>query len=359
MKLFATLTIVALSAPSFADTLIVTANASSWSPDVVNCVPGDVLRFEYGTGYPHTITSGTSCTYDGLYFDEPLTSPGDYYEFTVPDDGTTEIPFFCAPHCNNGMTGMINIEGDSPRMLIGIVDASNCEFSFEEDGATSTMTFNNPPPTEFDPGLAAHFGMGVEIENGDVVVDVWAGGNPVYLLDASAETTTIVASGLITLYQGHRYMFSSSAPATDWFSFSISWSEEDEVGVDMGFVGSGLNTVSAMGDDVMFRASELGEVNLTFTVAEETSMQMSAAGNVTCSTLAIPTDGSEGDVEMPVGTHVIELNGDGSGMGLILLQMDGGDDGGGGSMPEDVNGDGVVGVEDLLAIIAAWGSTSP
>ena len=26
---------------------------------------------------------------------------------------------------------------------------------------------------------------------------------------------------------------------------------------------------------------------------------------------------------------------------------------------EDVNGDGVVDVEDLLAIIAAWGSTSP
>ena len=28
-------------------------------------------------------------------------------------------------------------------------------------------------------------------------------------------------------------------------------------------------------------------------------------------------------------------------------------------MPQDVNGDGVVDVEDLLAIIAAWGSTSP
>ncbi len=110
MKLLTALAIVALSSPSFADTLIVTANASSWSPDVVNCVPGDVLRFEYGSGYPHTITSGTSCTYDGLYFDEPLNSPGDYYEFTVPDDGTTEIPFFCAPHCNNGMTGVIIIE---------------------------------------------------------------------------------------------------------------------------------------------------------------------------------------------------------------------------------------------------------
>ena len=110
MKLLTALTIVTLSATSFADTLIVTANPVSWSPDEVNCVPGDILRFEYGSGYPHTITSGTSCTYDGLYFNEPLSSPGDFYEFTVPDDGTTEIPFFCAPHCNNGMTGVIMID---------------------------------------------------------------------------------------------------------------------------------------------------------------------------------------------------------------------------------------------------------
>ena len=29
------------------------------------------------------------------------------------------------------------------------------------------------------------------------------------------------------------------------------------------------------------------------------------------------------------------------------------------SLPEDVNGDGVVNVSDLLAVIAAWGATSP
>ncbi|MEE2819786.1 MAG: hypothetical protein VX615_04155, partial [Planctomycetota bacterium] len=165
----------------------------------------------------------------------------------------------------------------------------------------------------------------------------------------------------LTLTDGHRYMFSSSSEGeASFFEFSITWLEEDEGGVDMGFVGTGLNTVSAMGDNVMFRASELGEVNLTFTVDEETSIQMSAAGNVTCSTLTIPTDGSEGDIEMPVGTHVIELNGDASGMGLVLLQMDGGDDGDGGdSLPEDVNDDGIVNVSDLLAVISAWGATSP
>ena len=47
-------------------------------------------------------------------------------------------------------------------------------------------------------------------------------------------------------------------------------------------------------------------------------------------------------------------------MGMLLMQMSDGDDGGGGdSLPEDVNGDGVVDVSDLLAIIGAWGATSP
>ena len=154
MKFFATLTIVALSAPSFADTLIVTANASSWSPDVANCVPGDVLRFEYGTGYPHTITSGTSCTYDGLYFDEPLSSPGDFYEFTVPDNGTTEIPFFCDPHFNNGMTGVITI--DLP---------SECPADTNDDGTVNV--------TDILAVVAAWGENGGPADiNGDGVVDV-------------------------------------------------------------------------------------------------------------------------------------------------------------------------------------------
>ena len=41
------------------------------------------------------------------------------------------------------------------------------------------------------------------------------------------------------------------------------------------------------------------------------------------------------------------------------MQMGDGDDGGDDGFPEDVNGDGVVNVSDLLAVIAAWGATSP
>ena len=110
--------------PSLADTLIVDLYSTSFSPDVVNVVPGDVVRFQYVTGYPHTATSGTPCTPDGLYFDESLNSPGDYFEWTVPDGGPDEIPFFCTPHCNFGMTGVIIISPACPADLNndGVVD---------------------------------------------------------------------------------------------------------------------------------------------------------------------------------------------------------------------------------------------
>jgi len=368
MKLLISCSVLALTAGSFADTHVVEAYSMSFEPDVITVQPGDVIRWEYVTGYPHDVTSGTDCTHDDyLYLDIPS---GGSVEWTVPEDAPSEIPYFCELHCGSGMTGMIYVDSDSPRMSIGIVDASNCDFSFEEDGGTATLAFAS---YDTDTGFGArdaHFGLGVEIEDGDVEVSLEGAsyGCWIHLLDATAGSSEILyfdKDGTLdmTLEDGHRYMFSSSSEGDDfYFQFSITWSEEEEGGVDMGFVGTGLNTVSAMGDNVMFRATELGEVNLTFTVDEETSIQMSAAGNVTCSTLTIPTDGSEGDIEMPVGTHVIELNGDASGMGLVLLQMDGGDDGDGGggdSLPEDVNDDGIVNVSDLLAVISAWGATSP
>ena len=94
IKTIFSLTVMAFTTSSFADTFIVTANSTSWSPSEANVVPGDVIRFEYGSGYPHTITSGSSCTYDGLYFNAELNSPGDYYEFTITEDLPSEIPFF-------------------------------------------------------------------------------------------------------------------------------------------------------------------------------------------------------------------------------------------------------------------------
>ncbi len=111
MKLLTTLTIVATSSFAFSDTYVVEAHTMTFVPDVVTVSPGDVIRWEYVTGYPHDVTSGTKCSHDGyLYLDIPS---GGSVEWTVPEDAPSEIPYFCELHCGNGMTGMINVEGDS------------------------------------------------------------------------------------------------------------------------------------------------------------------------------------------------------------------------------------------------------
>jgi hypothetical protein len=87
------------------------------------------------------------------------------------------------------------------------------------------------------------------------------------------------------------------------------------------------------------------------TIQGEGEIMMAVIGGVSSSTLTLPASGNEGLVTIPLGSHIIELN------GFAVLTLDMSD--GGSGLPEDVNGDGVVNVSDLLAVIGAWGATSP
>ncbi len=119
------LTLLCVTPISFAETHIVEAYSMTFEPDVVTVQPGDVIRWEYVTGYPHDVTSGMKCSHDGyLYLDIP-TSPGGSVEWTVPEDAPSEIPYFCELHCGSGMTGMINVEVPQGNMHIGIVTITN------------------------------------------------------------------------------------------------------------------------------------------------------------------------------------------------------------------------------------------
>ena len=107
-----------------------------------------------------------------------------------------------------------------------------------------------------------------------------------------------------------------------------------------------------MGDAMMFTAS--GSTSTGYVYLEgEGEMFLGLVGDVTSATLTLPASGDERIVTVPAGTHTIAL----VGYGMLWIPEDG--DGGGSDFPEDVNGDGVVDVTDLLAIIAAWGATSP
>ena len=349
-------TLLCTSAFSFAETYVVEAHSMTFVPDVVNVAPGDVIRWEYVTGYPHDVTSGTKCKDDGyLFLDIPS---GGSVEWTVPEDAPSEIPYFCTLHCGSGMTGMINVEGDEEEghMYVGIVDISTCDVQYTEGDGTATISIVQASSSE------SSFAWGVEIEDGDIEVTVTVKvAGYVWLHDASAGTSSLCLSGTHTntLLDGQKYVFHGS----DTFDFSLTWPEQgDEEGMGMSIIGSNvsIHSSSSDGDNVSFRAPGNGEMVMTLTAEEDMQVPMAVIANVTSPTLTLPASGEEADVEVPVGTHTIELNGDGTGMGMLLMQMGDGDDGGGGdSLPEDVNGDGVVDVSDLLAIIGAWGATSP
>ena len=185
MKKLITCSILALTAGSFADTYVVEAHSMTFEPDVVTVQPGDVIRWEYVSGYPHDVTSGTKCTDDGyLFLDIPS---GGSVEWTVPEDAPSEIPYFCTLHCGSGMTGVINVDGDSEegRMSVGIVDISSCNVEYYGGDGEASIFIDG----SFDEGGFASFAWGVEIEDGDIEVTVDSAGD-VYLHDAFTETSS-------------------------------------------------------------------------------------------------------------------------------------------------------------------------
>jgi protocatechuate 3,4-dioxygenase beta subunit/plastocyanin len=97
-----------LAGATAAETHTVLANSTSFAPDAIDVAPGDTIVWQYNSGYPHTVTSGVPCTADGLFHGE-LQSGGDTFTWEVPLDASGDIPYFCEPHCAMGMTGIIEV----------------------------------------------------------------------------------------------------------------------------------------------------------------------------------------------------------------------------------------------------------
>jgi len=100
--------IVSMHRASIADTHIVSATGHQFSPDVLYVEAGDTIQWEYVSGLPHTVTTGTNCSWDG-YFHASLASFNPIVIWDVPMDAPDEIPYFCLPHCNEGMTAIIYV----------------------------------------------------------------------------------------------------------------------------------------------------------------------------------------------------------------------------------------------------------
>ena len=84
-------------------------------PDEVTIDQGDTVRWVNDGGGPfHTVTSGTG-TADpeaGLLFDADLNQPNQVFEFVFTETG--DVPYFCRPHVNFGMTGLVRVEDPLP-----------------------------------------------------------------------------------------------------------------------------------------------------------------------------------------------------------------------------------------------------
>ena len=97
-----------VSTVSLAETHYVTASGYQFSPDVLYINAGDTIQWNYVSGLPHTVTTGTNCLWD-QYFHASLASFNPVVIWVVPIDAPSEIPYFCLPHCNDGMTAMIYV----------------------------------------------------------------------------------------------------------------------------------------------------------------------------------------------------------------------------------------------------------
>lgn len=110
-----------VSAASAQTTHYVSQVGPTFDPPSVVIATGDIVEWSWSSG-SHTVTSGTSCVFDGL-FTSPLTSGTPTFSYTFTSAGV--FPYFCEPHCQSGMTGSVRVV--DPPECAPTADGSACE----------------------------------------------------------------------------------------------------------------------------------------------------------------------------------------------------------------------------------------
>ena len=153
MRIYSLTTIVVLAVTSFvsAETHTVLANNTSFSPSALEVAPGDTVIWQFNSGYPHTVTSGSHCVADGLFFDGPLDAGSPTLEWVVPDYASIDIPYFCQPHCGMGMTGVISINAGGATLQ---VPGDYLTIAEAIDAAVADDTINIAAGTYYEADLA-------------------------------------------------------------------------------------------------------------------------------------------------------------------------------------------------------------
>jgi plastocyanin len=88
---------------------------TSFSPATLTVPVGTTVTFRFSSG-GHNVVSGDDCTADGAFCSPddngcesaPTNASGTTYTHTFDQAGT--FPYFCTPHCVQGMTGTIVVQ---------------------------------------------------------------------------------------------------------------------------------------------------------------------------------------------------------------------------------------------------------
>jgi plastocyanin len=91
---------------------------NEFAPAQVFARPGDSVVWVWQGGF-HTAYSGASCKADEIYFQMELNPDNLTYEYVIPEDFAGTIPYYCQPHCTQGMKGLILVD---PEYVAGDLD---------------------------------------------------------------------------------------------------------------------------------------------------------------------------------------------------------------------------------------------
>lgn len=182
------------------DVTVAPGGSLTFSPNPVNISVGDTVRWTWASGF-HSVTSGQTCIADSQFCSPndmncsagTLSGPGTVYMHTFSQAGT--YSYFCALHCNFGMTGTVNVSGAAPLQLTTAV-------SRKTHGAAGTFDISLPlsgtPGLESRTGnytMVATFTNNVVSGNASVTSGVGTvNGAPVF----SGNTMTINLTGVAT-----------------------------------------------------------------------------------------------------------------------------------------------------------------
>jgi glucose/arabinose dehydrogenase/plastocyanin len=184
-------------------THIVELDGLDFIPAEITAAPGDTIRWVNISG-SHTVTSGGNCTYDGLYFDQVVDPQNPIFEWTVPDDFSGDLEYYCRPHCAFGMEGVLNVRTDGVDLQMTLDGDQNGNDSTGSGSGEAvyfpgtnelawTITIDSLDGTE----SAAHFhGAAPQCENAGVQINLGTGMEKIGAATLSAQQASDVLAGL-------------------------------------------------------------------------------------------------------------------------------------------------------------------